>query len=108
VTDGLRNGSAAIVIATLLVGCGGTGANRTTTGVVIDVTGDLATVDDFVVRLPDGADQTIEPAPGIGFGADTAIGHLRDHLRSGAPVRIEYEVLDDGRWVALSIEDAAG
>ncbi len=76
------------------------------TGVVIDMMGDLTTVEEFVVRLPDGTDQVIEPAPGVRFHGGASIGHLRDHLRSGAPVVIYYETLDDGRWIALEVDDA--
>jgi hypothetical protein len=98
---------AAGVIATALVGaCGGNGDGGTVIAVVIDVTGDLTSVDQFVVRLPDGTDQVIEPAPGIRFHGDAAITHIRDHLRSGAPVRITYDVLDDGTWIARGVEDA--
>jgi hypothetical protein len=99
--------AACVIAAATVTGCGGEGAGGTITAVVVDVTGDLTTVDEFVVRLPDGTDQVIEPAPGMRFHGDAAIGHIRDHLRSGAPVRIRYDVLDDGRWIAREVEDAS-
>lgn len=90
----------------LLTACGG-GSEATVIGVVIEVTGDLTRVDEFTVRLADGTDRVIEPAPAVRFHGDAAVTHLRDHLRSGAPVRITYEVLDDGRWIARGIQDAS-
>jgi hypothetical protein len=75
-------------------------------GVVIDVTGDITTVEEFVLRLPDGSDQTFVPAPGITFHSGASIGHLRDHMRSGQTIVIGYEILDDGTWVALNVDDA--
>lgn len=96
----------ALTAAVLVAACGGSVEQDTATGVVIDLEGDITTVSSFVLRLPDGSDRTVTPAPGVTFHGDAAIGHLRDHLRSGAPVRIEYEVLDDGSWVASAVEDA--
>lgn len=96
-----------VIAATFLAACGGSGGGGTVNAVIIDVTGDLTTVDRFVVRLPDGTDQVIETAPGIRFHGDASITHIRDHLRSGAPVRITYDVLDDGTWIAREVEDAS-
>ncbi len=102
----VANAFAAVGVALLLmVSCSGTD-DATATGVVIDVQGDLTVVDRFTIRLPDGTDQVVEPAPGVLFHGDTAMGHIRDHLRSGGPVFIRYEVLDDGTWVALEVTDA--
>lgn len=81
-------------------------ANLEVEGVVIDVVGDIATIESFVLRLPDGADRMLVPAPGILFHGDAALGHIRDHLRSGEPISVAYEVLDDGTWVALEVTDA--
>jgi hypothetical protein len=100
----LRRLAAVVVLATTLAACGA--GNATLRGVVIDVSGDITTVQDFTLRLPDGTDQRLVPAPGITFHGGAAIGHLRDHLRSGQEIVIEYEVLDDGTWVAVSVEDA--
>lgn len=104
----LTTGIAAAGLAVIVTGaCSGTD-DASTTGVVIDVQGDLTTVDTFTLRLSDGTDQVVEPAPGVLFHGDTAMGHIRDHLRSGGPVFIRYEVLDDGTWVALEVTDATG
>ncbi len=89
----------------VLGGCGG-GDRDVVTGVVVDVTGDLTDVERFVVRLPDGTERVFATAPGVRFHDGGSIGHLRDHLRSAVPVAIRYEVLDDGTWVALEVDDA--
>lgn len=75
------------------------------TGVVTDVVGDITAVEVFTLRLPDGTDRTFEPAPGILFHDSAPLGHLRDHLRSGEPVRVRYRVLDDGSLEALEVGD---
>lgn len=96
--------AAAVPLCAFVLACGGGG--DTVTGVVVDVTGDITTVERFVMRLPDGTDRELQPAPGITFHGGAAIGHLIDHLRSGEPVEIRYEQLDDGTWVALEVADA--
>lgn len=103
----LRAGAAALalVVASAVAACGD-GAPAVS-GVVVDVEGDITTVERFVLRLADGTDQELAPAPGVTFHNGAAIGHLRDHLRSGEPVVVQYEVLDDGTWVALRVEDGS-
>lgn len=88
-------------------GCSGASTEEVS-GVVIDVTGDLTTVDAFIVRLPDGTNQVFEPAPGLRFDGTAPVSHLRDHLRSAAPITIRYEVLDDGTRIALEVSDDSG
>lgn len=95
--------AALLLLAILLSGCGST--DQAVVGVVVGVSGDITTVEEFVLRLEDGADQVFVPAPGITFHDGAAIGHLRDHLRSGQTISVEYEVLDDGTWVALTVDD---
>jgi hypothetical protein len=98
-------GAAVLVLA--LAACGGDSGD-VVTGVVVELDGGITSVDRFVLRFADGTEQELEPAPGIIFHDGAPIGHLGDHLRSGVPVRVDYEVLDDGTWVALSVEDAGG
>ncbi len=95
--------AATVLVVFVLTACGG--GTDTVAGVVVDVTGDITTVERFVLRLPNGTDQQLTPAPGITFHDGAAIGHLRDHLRSGQSIVVEYEVLEDGTWIALSVDD---
>ncbi len=92
----------AVAILLTLVACGGRDSTR---GVVIEVEGDLTEVTGFLLRLPDGSDLRLRPAAGILFHDDAPLSHLRDHLRSGEPVEVEYEVLENGTAVAYRIGD---
>lgn len=74
-------------------------------GVVIEVEGGLTEIEGFLLRLPDGSDLRFVPADGILFHGDAPLGHIRDHLRSGEPIEVEFEVLSDGTAVALEVSD---
>lgn len=80
----------------------------TVTGVVIDVVGDLAGIDNFTIRLEDGSDLVLRLVEGLLFDETAPIGHVRDHLISGNPVLATYEVNAEGAAVATAIGDAAG
>ena len=97
----LRIGVATVLLA--LSGC--SDGRQTVEGVVIEVEGGIAEVEGFLLRLPDGTDLRLQPADEVLFHDSAPIGHLRDHLRSGQPVAVEYEVLADGSAVAYSITD---
>lgn len=99
----IRLGSAIVLLVLAGVACGG--ARQSTTGVVIEVEGNITEVDGFVLRLADGSDLHLEPAAGLLFHENAPIGHLRDHLRSGEPIGVEFEILDDGTAVAYSVTD---
>lgn len=90
-------------VLVIVAACGG-GPNKAR-GVVIEVQGGIADIEGFLLRLPDGSDLRLEPAEGILFHGDAPLGHLRDHLRTGEPVEVEYEVLSDGTAVALRVTD---
>ena len=74
-------------------------------GVVIDVQGDITTVESFTLRLSDGTDKVFEPAAGVLFHGSAPIGHIRDHLRNGEPIDVRFRVLDDGTSIALEVSD---
>lgn len=73
----------------------------TVRGIVISVEGDLSRITSFEVRA-DGETLSFEPAPNGDF--DFPLVHLRDHLRTGDPVVVGYEV-SDGRNLATSVAD---
>lgn len=73
----------------------------TVRGIVISVEGDLSQITSFEVRA-DGETLSFEPAPNGDF--DFPLAHLRDHLRTGDPVVVGYEV-SDGRNLATSVAD---
>jgi hypothetical protein len=70
-------------------------------GIVVEVTGDLNEVEAFTV-LVDGERVQFLPAP----DGDHAfpLSHLQDHLRSGEPILVGWELVD-GDYRATSIED---
>ena len=72
------------------------------TGIVIAVDGDLTTVHSFEV-LSDGKRRVFEPAPDGEFAFPLA--HLRDHLRTGERIAVEYETVD-GVLLATLVTDA--
>ena len=73
------------------------------TGVVVEVDGDLTSVASFVLRDADGAERRFVPESGIDFDG-APISHIRDHLRSGDAVRVEYEERE-GSLVATAVTD---
>lgn len=93
-------------LALILVAAGACGDGRQTVrGVVVEVEGGITEVEGFLVRSADGATLRLRPASGILFHDNAPLGHIRDHLRSGEPIEVDYEVLDDGTAVALEIRD---
>jgi hypothetical protein len=72
------------------------------TGIVIAVDGDLTTVRSFDV-LSEGDRFVFEPAPDGDFAFPLA--HLRDHLRTGEPIAVEYERVD-GALLAMRVSDS--
>ena len=72
------------------------------TGIVVSVDGDLTTVRSFEV-LSDGDRFAFEPAPDGDFAFP--LPHLRDHLRTGEPIAVEYERVD-GDLLAMRVSDA--
>lgn len=82
-----------------LVSCSQSGG--TVRGIVVSVEGSLSEVTSFDLRAG-GETLRLEPAPGGDF--DFALVHLRDHLRTGDPVIVGYEV-SEGRNLATSIAD---
>jgi len=75
------------------------------TGVVIDVRGNLSSIESFVIVLADGSSLHLEPEPGILFDEEGPLSHLRDHLRSGQPVEVEFYRNGD-RLMATAVGDA--
>lgn len=104
---GLRSSRFAIVCLVLawgFVACGG--EDPSLVGVVTAVDGDLTTVNSFQVRSSEGEVIEFTPAPGISFHGSTPLSHLTDHVLSGEPVEVTYEILDDGTRVATRVTDA--
>ena len=76
----------AVVVGVFLWACSTSPANSVT-GIVTAVDGDLTTVTSFEV-LADGRAWRFVPSPDGDFAFP--LPHLRDHLRAGDPVVVEY------------------
>ncbi len=73
-------------------------------GIVTAVDGDLTTVESFEVLTTAGDTIVLVPAPSGEF--DFPLPHLSSHMRSLEPVRVTYEVTEDGTNVSIEIGDA--
>lgn len=91
----------AIALAVLLVACSGS-SQGTTEGLVVDVKGDLEVVTEFSVLGGDGI-EVFSPAGDGDFAFP--LPHLREHILSGTPVVVFWE-LRDGVKTAVLVDDA--
>lgn len=89
-----------MVALLVLAACSQTPAG-TQTGLVVDVTGTLDDVESFTVLI-EGEEVALVPANDGDYAF--ALGHLRDHLRSGEPVAVRWEERE-GDLVATFIDD---
>lgn len=73
----------------------------TSLGVVTDVQGSLTEVESFKV-LSGGSEIEFLPIPGQNY--EFPLPHLREHLRTGESVIVDWEIREEERY-ALSIRD---
>ena len=100
-----------MTVALVVAGCSSSDGTdhgaETVTGVVTEVTGDLVTVESFVVLDDNGDSHLFTPEPGLLFyGAP--LGHLRDHVVTGQRVTVTFESSAYGGMTATLVvhEDA--
>ncbi len=86
----------------VFVAASGDQASGQITGIVVSVDGDLTEVRSFEV-LSNGDRIRLEPSADGEF--DFPLPHLRDHLRAGDPVAVEFERVN-GALMATRISDA--
>lgn len=99
-----RIAAAALGLALVVAGCGDSGGGRETVrGVVLEVDGDLTSVESFVLRTDEGDILEVVPAPGGDFRFPLA--HLHDHRRTLEPVLVELDRSVDPP-LATAIRDA--
>ena len=99
-----RIAASALGLALVVAGCGDPGEDRETVrGVVLEVDGDLASVESFVLRTDDGDILEVVPAPDGDFRFP--LPHLHDHRRTLEPVLVELDRSVDPP-LATAIRDA--
>ena len=95
------------VLSTLAAGCASdaSSVDNTVEGIVTEVTGDLSTVESFVIMDSEGKSHFFKPEPGLLFYGGP-LPHLRDHVVSGQRVVVTYEVGAYGERTAVLITHA--
>lgn len=74
-------------------------------GTVTEVTGDLTSVESFVVI--DGSGDSFKFVPGEGMTvAGGPVSHLRDHVVSGEQVSVRFHSGTNGELIADDVQDA--
>jgi hypothetical protein len=91
--------------AALILGACSSSSSSTVRGVVIEVNGDLTTVESFTLRANGG--EVIELVPAEDGTFTFPLSHLQEHRASLTPVAVEIEERN-GVNVAVWIGDADG
>lgn len=100
----MRTVAAVLGLALIAAGCGDAGERREAVrGVVLEVDGDLTSVESFVIRTDDGDVLEVIPAPDGDFRFP--LPHLHDHARTLEPVLVELDRSVDPP-LATAIRDA--
>lgn len=90
-----------VIAGLLLLAACGPQTSGTLQGIVVDVTGDLTTVERFTV-LVEGDELVFEPSADGDY--DFPLPHLREHLRTGEPVLVGFDTVDGVR-IATTLAD---
>lgn len=102
----MRHLAALAGVLLVLAACGDSDAGpsvETVEGVVLEVNGDLETIESFVLRTDEGEVIEIVPAPDGDFRFPLA--HLYDHLRTSGPLSVRLDRSVDPP-LAVAIRDA--
>ena len=83
-------GAAVLGLVLIVASCGDTSEHREEVrGIVLEVEGNLASVESFLLRTDDGELLRVVPAPGGDFRFP--LPHLHDHLRTSEPLLVELD-----------------
>lgn len=97
---------AVAILMSAVAGCtSDTSTDDTVVGIVTQVSGDLGSVESFIITDPQGQSYQFTPVDGLLFDGGP-IDHLREHIVSGDPVKVSYERSDDGAMIAVEVTDA--
>ena len=92
---------AALILAAFA--CGGSSIQEVE-GALIGLEGGITAVEQFTIVKPDGSRLRFIPGPNATFHGGP-LGHLRDHLRVGSSIVVQYRVEGDV-LIALEVDDA--
>ena len=94
------------VALTLFAGCSAAEVpSGEVIGIVTEVTGDLTSIESFVVI--DGSGDSFKFVPGEGLTvAGGPVSHLRDHVVSGEQVMVLFHSGAQGELIADDVQDA--
>ena len=100
----IRTLPAVLLLVAAVAGCGDSDPGpETVRGVVLEIEGDLTSVESFVIRTDSGDLLEVAPAPDGDFRFP--LPHLHDHRRTSAPILVELDrTVDPPR--AIAIQDA--
>ncbi len=97
-----------VALAVSLGACSaGGGDDAPISGIVTEVTGDLTTVESFVVLDGTGRSHKFVPADGLLFYGGP-LTHLRDHVVTGQPITVTFVEGFEGEKTATLIEHVGG
>ena len=94
-----------VAVGLILAACSGSDdghADNTVTGVVTEVSGDLTSVDSFVVLDDVGDSHLFTPQSGLEFYGGP-LTHLRDHVVTGQRVTVTFEESTTGGMTATLV-----
>lgn len=95
---------AVVVLVSAVAGCSSDSTDTMVVGIVTQVSGDLGSVESFIITDPEGQSYQFTPVDGLLFDGGP-IDHLREHIVSGDPVQVRYERSDDGALIAVEVTD---
>lgn len=95
---------AVVVLVSAVAGCTSDSTDTMVVGIVTQVSGDLGSVESFIITDPEGQSYQFTPVDGLLFDGGP-IDHLREHIVSGDPVQVRYERSDDGALIAVEVTD---
>jgi hypothetical protein len=99
----MRSLAVLLLVGAVVAGCGGDEGR--VTGILVDVEGDLISIESFDVQAG-GKRHHFVPEDGLDVFGDggTPLSHLYEHLQTGDPVRVTYRV-EGGENIAVLVED---
>ena len=103
----LHSGVALVIgLSIFVLGCSaGPDAGNTIEGVVVEVAGDISTVETFVILDTEGRNHQFTPEVGLLYHGGP-LSHLREHIITGVPVIVTFTTGAEGELIAVDVMDS--